>query len=65
MEGKWSESARRKRKLKVVVKEMKTRKVARFDGCAVECLTNGSTSVIKWLVRLLNVCFVTSILPVD
>ena len=49
----------------MVVKEMKTRKVARFDGCAVECLTNGSTSVIKWLVRLLNVCFVTSILPVD
>ena len=38
------------------VKEMKARKAAGLGGCAVECLKSGSTSVIEWLVRLLNEC---------
>ena len=33
--------------------------------CAAECLKSGSTSVIEWLVRLLNVWFVTSMVGVD
>ena len=45
-----------------VVKEMKT---VGLDGCAIECLNSGSTSVIKWLVKLLNVYFVTSMVLVD
>ena len=39
---------------------MKAGKAAGLDGCAVECLKSGGTSVIEWLVRLLNVYFVTS-----
>ena len=35
------------------------------DGCAVECLKSGNTSVIDKLVRLLNICFVTSTVLVD
>ena len=40
-------------------------KAAGLDECAVECLKNVSTSVIMWLVRLLNVCFVTSMVAID
>ena len=39
-------------------------KTVGLDMCSVECIKNGSTSVIESLVRLLNVCFVTSMVPV-
>ena len=44
---------------------MKARKVAGLDGCAVECLKSDCASVIEGLIGLLNVCFVTSMVPVD
>ena len=31
----------------------------------MECLKSGGVSITKWLVRLLNVYFVTSVVPVD
>ena len=59
------DNAKITKELKVVVRKIKARKVAGLDGCAVKCLKSGSTSVIKWLVRLLNVCFVTSLVPIN
>lgn len=46
------------------VKEIRSRKAAGLDGCAVPCLKSKAT-VIDWLLRLLNVCSVSSILSVD
>ena len=54
-----------KERVKGTVKEMKAGKAAKLDGCAVECLKRGGKSIIEWLVRLLDVCFVISIVPVD
>ena len=44
---------------------MKTRKVAGLNEYAIECLKRDGTSVIERLVILLNVCFVTSMIPFD
>ena len=54
-----------KEKVKGAVKEMKPEKAAGMDRCAIECLKSSSTSVIEWLVRLLNGCFMTSLVLVD
>ena len=42
-----------------VAKEMQSWKAAVLDGCVADCLKNGSTNVIEWLVRLLKVLFLT------
>ena len=41
-----------KEEIQGAVKEMKTGKTAGLDGCAVECLKSGGTSVIGWLLYL-------------
>ncbi len=47
------------------VREMNTGKAAGLDGCAAECLKSGRAMVVEWLVRLLNVCFLSSMEPMD
>ncbi len=47
------------------MKEMKVGKAAGLDGCAAECLKGGRAAVVEWLVRLLNVCFLSSMVPID
>ena len=44
---------------------MKTGKAAGLHKCVTEYLKSGSTSVIVWLKRLLNLCFVTNMVLVD
>ena len=44
---------------------MKVRKPAGLDECVVECLKSGGKNVIEWLVRLLNMYYVTSMVQVD
>ena len=63
--GRLNNSHIMKEEVQGAVKDMKAGKAARLDACAVECLKSGSTSVIEWLVKLFNVCFVTSMVPVD
>ena len=46
------------------MKEMKSGR-AGLDICATECLKSGGAMVIDGLVILLNVCFVSSIVPID
>ena len=47
------------------VHEMKVGRTVDLNRCAVKCLESSGACVIEWLVRLLNVYFVTSMLPVD
>lgn len=47
------------------VREMKAGKAPGLDGCVVECLKCGGVKIIEWLVRVLNVCFESGIVPVD
>ena len=44
---------------------MKAGKGVGLDGCCIDCLKSVCTSVLDWLIRLLNVCFITSLAPVD
>ena len=41
----------------------KAGKAPGLDGCTAEFLKKGGESVLEWLVRLLNVCFTTGIVP--
>lgn len=45
--------------------EMKTGKAASLDICAAQCLKSGGSMAIDGLMILLNVCFVSSIVPVE
>ena len=44
---------------------MKSCKAPGLDGFPVECLKKGSTAVLEWLVRLLNVSFDMRAVPMD
>ena len=45
--------------------EMKGGKAHGLDGVRVEMLKEGDVTVLEWLVRVFNVCFMLSIVPVD
>ena len=45
------------------VNEMKEGKAPGLDGCPAECIKNGGVSMIKWVVRLFNLCFVSGVVP--
>jgi len=55
--GDLNESLITREEVQEAVREMKAGKVAGLDGCVVECVKSGSVTVVEWLVRLLNVCF--------
>ena len=45
--------------------ETKGGKAPGMDGVRVEMLKEGGVTVLEWLVRLFNICFMLSIVPVD
>ncbi len=47
------------------MREIKAGKAAGLDGVAAECLKSGGAMVVEWLVRSLNVCFLSSMVPID
>ena len=51
--------------LKRALNETKGGKAPGMDGVRVEMLKEGGVTVMKWLVRLLNICFMLSIVLVD
>ena len=63
--GNLNEDRISKEEVKMAVGELKTGKAAGLDGCAVEAVKNGGASLIEWLVRLLNVCFLAGCVPLD
>ena len=45
--------------------ETKGGKAPGMDGMRVEMLKEGGVTVLEWLVRLFNMCFMLSIVPLD
>ena len=45
--------------------ETKGGKAPGMDGVRVEMLKEGDVTVLEWLVRVFNICFMLSIVPVD
>ena len=45
--------------------ETKTGKAAGMDGVRAEMLKEGGVTVVEWLVRMFNICFILSMVPVD
>ena len=45
--------------------ETKVGKAAGMDGVSAEMLKKGGVTVLEWLVRLFNVCFLLSLVPAD
>ena len=51
--------------IRKVLARMKTGRAPGIDGCMVEFMKLGGDSIIKWLRRILNVCFVKEAVPTD
>ena len=47
------------------VEVMKAGKAPGLDGIATECLKKGGVTIVEWLVRLLNLCFVSGMVPIE
>jgi len=63
--GELNEALITREEVQEAVREMKAGKAAGLDGCAVECVKSGGATVVEWLVRLLNICFMSSLVPID
>ncbi len=63
--GELNEALITREEVRESVGEVKAGKAAGLDGCAAECLKSGRTTVVEWLVRLLYVCFLSSMMPID
>ena len=50
--------------MKRALNETKGGKAPGMDGVRVEMLKEGGVTVLEWLVRLFNICFMLSIVPV-
>ena len=51
--------------VKRALNETKGGKAPGMDGVRVEMLKEGGVTVLEWLVRLFDICFMLSIVPVD
>ena len=51
--------------VKRALNETKGGKAPGMDGVRVEMLKEGGVTALEWLVRLFNICFMLSIVPVD
>ena len=51
--------------VKRALNETKGGKAPGMDGVRVEMLKEGSVTVLEWLVRVFNICFMLSIVPLD
>ena len=60
-----NEEAVNKVEVEVALRKMRSGRAAGRDGIPAECLKKGGGSMVKWLVRLLNTCFVAGEVPAD
>ena len=51
--------------VKRALNEMKGGKAPGMDGVRVEMLKERGVTILEWLVRVFNICFMLSIVPVD
>ena len=54
-----------RKELKRALNETKGGKAPGMDGVRVEMLKEEGVTVLEWLVRVFNICFMLSIVPVD
>ena len=54
-----------KEEVKRAMNEMKGGKAPGMDGVRVEMLKEGGVTVLEWLVRVFNICFMLPVVPVD
>ena len=47
------------------VNEIKSGKAPGLDGFPVECSKKGGMAALKWLVRVINLCFDMGVVPMD
>ena len=51
--------------VKRALNEIQGGKAPGMDGVRVEMLKEGGVTIFEWLVRVFNICFMLSIVPVD
>ena len=54
-----------KEEVQKAVEVTKAGKAPGLDGVPTECLEKGGVTVVEWLVRLLNLCFVTGMVAIE
>ena len=54
-----------KEEVKRALNETKDGKAPGMDGVRAEMLKEGGVTVLEWLVRVFNICFMLSVVPVD
>ena len=65
VKGEENEREITREEVKRVLNEMKGGKAPGMDGVRVEMLKEGGVTVLEWLVRVFNICFMLSVVPVD
>ena len=51
--------------MKRSLNETKAGKATGMDGVGSEMLKEGGVTVVEWLVRVRNICFMLSVVPLD
>ena len=54
-----------KGEVKRALNETKVGKAPGMDGVKVEMLKEGGVTALEWLVRVFNICFMLSVVPVE
>ena len=54
-----------KEEVERALEETKVGKAVGMDGVRAEMLKKGGVTVMEWLVRLLNICFLLSVVTVE
>ena len=63
--GEINENVITKEEVERALKETKAGKAPGMDGVRAEMLLEGGVTVVEWLVRIFNICFISSLVPVD
>ena len=63
--GEENEKEVTREEMKRALNETKGGKAPGMDGVRMERLKEGGVTVLEWLVRVFNICFLLSIVPVD
>ena len=63
--GELNEKEITKEEVERALKETKAGKAPGVDGVKAEMLKEGGVTAVRWLVRLFNVCFLASMVPMD
>ena len=63
--GEMNEKEITKEEVERALKATKAGKAPGVDGVRAEMMKEGGASAVEWMVRMFNVCFISSVVPVD